>query len=253
MCTRLLVPAAFPSILTGLKIGWAFAWRTLIAAELVFGASSRSGGLGWFIFENRNQLETASVFAGLLTVILIGLFVESVIFRAIENLTVRSGACKAEARWTGVSLLRKTGRRFAGSCPKWSRPPSTSTILPVTKSASAEARNSAALAMSCELRQPAERHGSDEFLALARRRAEEGRQQRRLGRNRRDGADPDAVRRKLDRERFGQNMHRALGGVIGRQPGPRPQTRGRADIDDDAAARVCGNAAPPPDSRETRP
>ena len=85
----LLVPAAFPSILTGLKIGWAFAWRTLIAAELVFGASSRSGGLGWFIFENRNQLETASVFAGLLTVILIGLTVESVIFRTLENATIR--------------------------------------------------------------------------------------------------------------------------------------------------------------------
>ena len=85
----LLVPAAFPSILTGLKIGWAFAWRTLIAAELVFGASSRTGGLGWFIFENRNQLETASVFAGLFTVILIGLFVESVIFRTIETHTVR--------------------------------------------------------------------------------------------------------------------------------------------------------------------
>jgi len=87
--TLLLVPAAFPSILTGLKIGWAFAWRTLIAAELVFGASSRSGGLGWFIFENRNQLETPSVFAGLLTVIIIGLVVESVIFRSLENATVR--------------------------------------------------------------------------------------------------------------------------------------------------------------------
>lgn len=87
--TRLLVPAAFPSILTGLKIGWAFAWRTLIAAELVFGVSSRSGGLGWFIFENRNQLEIPAVFAGLLTVILIGLLVESVIFRAIENATVK--------------------------------------------------------------------------------------------------------------------------------------------------------------------
>ena len=86
---RILIPAAFASILTGLKIGWAFAWRTLIAAELVFGASSRSGGLGWFIFENRNQLETASVFAGLLTVILIGLFVESVIFRSLENATIR--------------------------------------------------------------------------------------------------------------------------------------------------------------------
>jgi NitT/TauT family transport system permease protein len=85
----LLVPAAFPSILTGLKIGWAFAWRTLIAAELVFGVSSGSGGLGWFIFENRNQLETPSVFAGLFTVIIIGLLVESVIFRSIENATVR--------------------------------------------------------------------------------------------------------------------------------------------------------------------
>jgi NitT/TauT family transport system permease protein len=86
---KLLVPAAFPSILTGLKIGWAFAWRTLIAAELVFGTSSGSGGLGWYIFENRNQLEVANVFAGLFAVILIGLLVESVVFRAIEENTVR--------------------------------------------------------------------------------------------------------------------------------------------------------------------
>jgi NitT/TauT family transport system permease protein len=87
--TQILIPAAFPSILAGLKIGWAFAWRTLIAAELVFGVSSRSGGLGWFIFENRNQLETAAVFAGLTAVIIIGLLVESVIFRTIETHTVR--------------------------------------------------------------------------------------------------------------------------------------------------------------------
>jgi NitT/TauT family transport system permease protein len=86
---RILIPAAFPSILTGLKIGWAFAWRTLIAAELVFGVSSGSGGLGWFIYENKNQLEIPNVFAGLLTVILIGLFVENVIFRGIESRTVR--------------------------------------------------------------------------------------------------------------------------------------------------------------------
>ena len=86
---RLLMPAAFPSILTGLKLGWAFSWRTLIGAELVFGVSSRSGGLGWFIYENRAQLETPKVFAGLLTVILIGLLVETTIFRTVENLTVR--------------------------------------------------------------------------------------------------------------------------------------------------------------------
>lgn len=85
----ILIPAAFPAILAGLKIGWAFAWRTLIAAELVFGVSSGSGGLGWFIYENKNQLEIPSVFAGLLTVILIGLFVENFIFRTIEMKTVQ--------------------------------------------------------------------------------------------------------------------------------------------------------------------
>jgi NitT/TauT family transport system permease protein len=86
---QILIPAAFPHILTGLKIGWAFAWRTLIAAELVFGVSQGSGGLGWFIYENKNQLEIANVFAGLFTVILIGLFVENVIFQTIERRTVR--------------------------------------------------------------------------------------------------------------------------------------------------------------------
>ncbi len=85
----ILIPAAFPSILTGLKVGWAFAWRTLIAAELVFGVSSGSGGLGWYIFENRNALETTNVFAGLFTVIMIGLFVENVIFANIEKKTIR--------------------------------------------------------------------------------------------------------------------------------------------------------------------
>ncbi len=85
----IFVPAAFASILTGLKIGWAFAWRTLIAAELVFGVSSGQGGLGWFIFEKRNTLDIAGVFSGLLTVIVIGLVVENLIFRTIERMTVK--------------------------------------------------------------------------------------------------------------------------------------------------------------------
>ncbi len=92
--SKILIPAAFPSILTGLKIGWAFAWRTLIAAELVFGVSSGQGGLGWFIYENKNELEVAYVFAGLLTVIIIGIGVENLIFRNIESKTVRKwGMC----------------------------------------------------------------------------------------------------------------------------------------------------------------
>jgi NitT/TauT family transport system permease protein len=86
---QILVPAALPAILSGLKIGWAFAWRTLIAAELVFGASSGKGGLGWYIFQNRNELYTDKVFAGLVMVIAIGLLVESLGFHTLERLTVR--------------------------------------------------------------------------------------------------------------------------------------------------------------------
>ena len=86
---RIFIPAAFPNILAGLKIGWAFAWRTLIAAELIFGASSGQGGLGWYIFQNKNSLEVENVFAGLLSVILIGLFVDIFIFKQIERLTVQ--------------------------------------------------------------------------------------------------------------------------------------------------------------------
>jgi NitT/TauT family transport system permease protein len=85
----ILVPAALPSIIAGLRVGWAFAWRTLIAAELVFGASAGQGGLGWYIFQNRNELYTDRVFAGLAAVIIIGLLVENLVFDTLERLTVR--------------------------------------------------------------------------------------------------------------------------------------------------------------------
>ena len=93
--TKLLIPAAFPSILMGLKVGWAYAWRTLIAAELVFGGAiadtsgTQSGGLGWFVFAKPMDLRIPYVFAGLFTVILVGVLVESLIFSTIESRTVR--------------------------------------------------------------------------------------------------------------------------------------------------------------------
>jgi len=85
---KILVPAALTSILTGLKIGWAFAWRTIIGAELVFGASGE-GGLGWMIFVNSDNLDTPYVFAALFMVIVIGLLVENVLFRNIEINTIQ--------------------------------------------------------------------------------------------------------------------------------------------------------------------
>ena len=83
------VPAALPYIYTGIKISWAFGWRTVIAAELVFGATaSAGGGLGWRIFIDRYNLDTEGTFAGLLTIILIGLGVDS-LFRLVERRTIQ--------------------------------------------------------------------------------------------------------------------------------------------------------------------
>lgn len=89
LAAAIYFPAALPSILTGLRIAWAFAWRTLIAAELVFGVIGGKGGLGWYIYQKRYYLETPAVFAGLVTIVLIGLVVEHGIFRTAEERTVR--------------------------------------------------------------------------------------------------------------------------------------------------------------------
>ena len=89
LIVQILIPAALPAILSGLKIGWAFSWRTLIAAELIFGTTSGKGGLGWYIFQSRNELYTDKVFAGLAAVILVGLVAEHLVFQTLEKISIR--------------------------------------------------------------------------------------------------------------------------------------------------------------------
>ncbi len=84
-----LIPAALPHILTGLRVAWARAWQSSVAAEMVFGASGTEGGLGWYIYKKRFFMEIPGVFAGMLVIILIGLIVERLIFAAAENRTIR--------------------------------------------------------------------------------------------------------------------------------------------------------------------
>ncbi|CUI06248.1 Taurine transport system permease protein TauC [Janthinobacterium sp. CG23_2] len=97
---HVMIPAALPAVLAGLKIGWAFAWRTLIAAELVFGTTSGKGGLGWYIFQSRNELDTDKVFAGLAAVIAIDLLVEGLVFQTLERMTVRRWGMQRQAPGT---------------------------------------------------------------------------------------------------------------------------------------------------------
>lgn len=89
MLQEIYLPAAMPYIISGIKVGWARAWRTLISAEMIFGATGSLGGLGWFIFKKRYQLETDGVFATLLVIVIIGLVVEYCILQTLERKTIK--------------------------------------------------------------------------------------------------------------------------------------------------------------------
>lgn len=86
-----LLPAALPDIMSGIKVGWAFSWRTVIAAELIFGTAGGSGGLGYYINTNDYFLKIPEVFAGLVTIAIIGIIVESLLNVLERNTTIRWG------------------------------------------------------------------------------------------------------------------------------------------------------------------
>lgn len=82
------VPSAFPRILSGIKVGWARAWRGLISAEMVFGSGSALG-IGYFITDRRTNLDIAGIFATIVVIILIGFVIEYGLFRNIEKNTLQ--------------------------------------------------------------------------------------------------------------------------------------------------------------------
>ncbi|MBI9102828.1 MAG: ABC transporter permease [Spirochaetales bacterium] len=86
---RIMVPAAFPQILAGLRIAWARSWRALISAEMLFGVASGNGGLGWYIYNKRLFMDTPGMYAGLLVLVMIGLLVETILFKKLEERTTR--------------------------------------------------------------------------------------------------------------------------------------------------------------------
>lgn len=87
---EIMLPSSLPYILSGIKIGWARAWRSAIAVEMVFGAAAGTiGGLGWHIYMTRYMFDISGTFAALLAIIIVGILVEELFFKAIENATVR--------------------------------------------------------------------------------------------------------------------------------------------------------------------
>ncbi len=75
-----LLPAALPGIVTGLKLGWSFAWRALMAGELLFVA----GGLGQLLQQGRELLDVPQVMAVMIAIVAVGAVVDQIVFGVVE-------------------------------------------------------------------------------------------------------------------------------------------------------------------------
>lgn len=82
---KVISPAAMPSVLSGLRIGIAQAWRAVVAGEFV---ANTQVGLGWLIFNSIAFLQSDIMFAGIFIIGLIGFLMERVVIQRIERFTV---------------------------------------------------------------------------------------------------------------------------------------------------------------------
>ncbi|WNI18508.1 ABC transporter permease [Actinacidiphila sp. ITFR-21] len=91
----ILLPASLPGYVAGLKQGWAFSWRSLMAAELIASSPDLGVGLGRYLENMREGSDMAGVFLGILLILLVGIAVDQIIFSPLERWVLRSRGLSA--------------------------------------------------------------------------------------------------------------------------------------------------------------
>jgi NitT/TauT family transport system permease protein len=87
---HILLPAALPGYLAGLKQGWAFSWRSLMAAELIAQSPDLGLGLGAYLNEGSSFNDMPTVLAAIFLILLVGIGIELLVFRPIERAVLRA-------------------------------------------------------------------------------------------------------------------------------------------------------------------
>ncbi|QWF78879.1 ABC transporter permease [Amycolatopsis sp. CA-230715] len=87
---HILLPAALPGFLAGLKQGWAFSWRSLMAAELIARSPDLGVGLGAYLNEGSSLNTIEKVIAAIFLILLVGVGIELLVFRPLENVVLRA-------------------------------------------------------------------------------------------------------------------------------------------------------------------
>jgi NitT/TauT family transport system permease protein len=95
---HILLPAALPGFLGGLKQGWAFSWRSLMAAELIATSPELGEGLGQYLHNGMSLSDISMVFAGIVLIFVVGVGIELLVFRPLENSVLRARGLTTSAR-----------------------------------------------------------------------------------------------------------------------------------------------------------
>ncbi|MEV5366243.1 ABC transporter permease [Streptomyces cellulosae] len=87
---HITLPAALPGYVAGLKQGWAFSWRSLMAAEIIASFPDLGVGLGQLLENGRNASDMAMVFEAILLILTVGIAVDLLIFSPLERRVLRT-------------------------------------------------------------------------------------------------------------------------------------------------------------------
>ena len=89
MAVNVVLPAALPGYVGGLKQGWAFSWRSLMAAEIIAVGGSLGFGLGSLLEQGRQLSDMGIVMSAILIILFVGILVELVVFAPVEKRLLR--------------------------------------------------------------------------------------------------------------------------------------------------------------------
>jgi NitT/TauT family transport system permease protein len=94
---HVLLPAALPGYVGGLRQGWAFSWRSLMAAELIARSPELGLGVGQLLELSREQVNIAGVVADIFAILAIGIAIELCVFAPLERRVLRRRGLLAAA------------------------------------------------------------------------------------------------------------------------------------------------------------
>ncbi|MEV6314346.1 ABC transporter permease [Streptomyces sp. NPDC051776] len=94
---HVVMPAALPGYLAGLKQGWAFSWRSLMAAEIIASSPDLGLGLGQLLENGRNNADMPGVFLAIILILIVGIAIDLLLFSPLERLVLRNRGLLAKS------------------------------------------------------------------------------------------------------------------------------------------------------------